>query len=178
MHATSFSMSSCVHPSCWFRWPCFLGFFIPSGSYILSASSSMGFSKPWGGGIWWGYPVLHWAFQRLTLCTMSDCGSLHLLPSAEVGRFSGDGWARHRSCICFGFILTGKGKTVLWPMYHLRNVFRLQCGQWSQRLKKVKSNSLGTAIAEIPPRTPGQCTRAESSHTDSGWKAYLGSNHS
>jgi hypothetical protein len=40
------SVSSCVHQSCWFRWPPFLMSSISSGSYTLPASSSAGFPEP------------------------------------------------------------------------------------------------------------------------------------
>ena len=65
-----------------------LVFSIPSGSYILSESSSVGFSDLRARDLI--------NISNLdSFHVMSDCGSLYLFPSAVRGSLSDDDWRRH-----------------------------------------------------------------------------------
>jgi hypothetical protein len=64
---------------------------IPSGSYTLSTSSSVGTLSSEGDGLDGDIPSRRSVLRSPTLCVMSGCGSLCLFPSAAGGSFSDDG---------------------------------------------------------------------------------------
>ena len=71
---------------------------IPSGSYILPASSSaVGFFEPW----WDRFDgnIAHRAecSGSFIVCILSKYEFLYVFPSSAGGNFSDDGWARHWS---------------------------------------------------------------------------------
>lgn len=72
------------------RGPCFPGVLHPPGSCVPSSSSSKEFPESQGEGIDGEIPLRTECSWSLTLCPMSGCGSLVLLPSAAEGSFYDD----------------------------------------------------------------------------------------
>lgn len=87
MHVASVTASSYVHRS--YLEDLLFVFSIPSGSYILSASSAVGFFEPWGSNVM-ATSTLGLNVPRPLTLTPPGCGSLYLVPSASGGSSSED----------------------------------------------------------------------------------------
>lgn len=80
--AASVSVSSPVHPSCWFRWCCTLASSIHAGSCTLFTSSTTGLPEPQGKNLEGGIPFRAECSESLIIIIISShnicSGSLYL----------------------------------------------------------------------------------------------------
>ena len=75
-------VNSCVHWSCWVGDPS-----CTSSPHVLSSFSSL---IPMGSDFMEPFYLWLSISRPLSLCIMSDCGSLHVFPSATIGGFSNE----------------------------------------------------------------------------------------